>query len=52
MDHRTDRFSFDMLEDLDTTVEVLQQVALKDGSETMALDPETSWRLENEASTH
>jgi hypothetical protein len=51
-DHRTDRFSFDMLEDLDTTVEVLQQVALKDGSETMALDPETSWRLENEASTH
>jgi len=47
MDHRDDRFSFDALEDLDTMVEVLQQVALKDGSEPLALDQETSWRLEN-----
>jgi hypothetical protein len=31
MDHRNDRFSFDALEDLDTMVEVLQQVAQKDG---------------------
>jgi hypothetical protein len=28
-------------------VEVLQQVALKDGSEPLALDQETSWRLED-----
>jgi len=47
MDHRDDRFSFDALEDLDTMVEVFQQVALKDGSETIALDQETRWRLEN-----
>jgi hypothetical protein len=47
MDHRDDRFSFDALEDLDTMVEVFQQVALKDGSETMALDQETRWRLED-----
>ena len=47
MDHRDDRFSFDALEDLDTMVEVLQQVALKDGSEPLALDQETSWRLED-----
>src|SRR6266851_8594036 len=38
MDRRNDRFSFDALEDLDTMVEVFQQVALKDESETMALD--------------
>ena len=47
MDHRDDWFSFDALEDLDTMVEVLQHVALKDGSETLALDQETRWRLED-----
>ena len=47
MDHRSDRFSFDALEDLDTMIEVLQQVALKDGSEVLALDQETRWRLED-----
>jgi hypothetical protein len=47
MDHRDDRFSFDALEDLDTMVEVLQQVALKDGSEPLSLDQETGWRLED-----
>ena len=46
MDDRDDRFSFDALEDLDTMVEVLQQVALKDGSEPLPPDQETSWRLE------
>ncbi len=35
------------LEDLDTMVEVLQQVVLKDGSEVFALDQETRWRLED-----
>ena len=33
---RDDRFSFDALEDLVTMVEVLQQVALKDGSDLLA----------------
>ena len=47
MDHRDDRFSFDALEDLDTMVEVLQQVALKDGSEAVALDQEARWRRED-----
>ena len=47
MDHRNDWFSFGALEDLDTMVEVLQQVALKDGSEVLALDQETRWRLED-----
>src|SRR5271166_4754717 len=47
MDRRNDRFSFDALEDLDTMVEVLQQVALSDGSEVLALDQETRWRLED-----
>jgi Plasmid pRiA4b ORF-3-like protein len=47
MDRRNDRFSFDALEDLDTMVEVLQQVALKDGSELLAFDQETRWRLED-----
>jgi len=47
MDHRNDRFSFDALEDLDTIVEVFQQVALKEGSEAVALDQETRWRLED-----
>jgi len=47
MDRRNDRFSFDALEDLDTMVEVLRQVALKDGSEVLALDQETRGRLED-----
>jgi hypothetical protein len=47
MDHRDDWYSFGALEDLDTMVEVLQHVALKDGSEAVALDQETSWRLED-----
>jgi hypothetical protein len=47
MDHRDDWFSFDALEDLDTMVEVFQEVVLKDGSEVMALDQETRWRLED-----
>ena len=47
MDRRDDRFSFDALEDLDTMVEVLQQIALKDGSEVLALDQDTRWRLED-----
>jgi hypothetical protein len=46
MAHRDDRFSFDALEDLDTVVEVLEQVALKDGSEPLALDQDARWRLE------
>jgi hypothetical protein len=44
---RDDRFSFDALEDLDTVVEVLEQVALKDGSEPLALDQDVGWRLED-----
>jgi hypothetical protein len=47
MDHRDDRFSFDALEDLDTMVEVFQQVVLKGGSEPLALNQETHWRLED-----
>ena len=47
MAHRDDGFSFDALENLDTMVEVLRQVALKDGSEPLALDQETRWRLED-----
>jgi hypothetical protein len=47
MARRDDRFSFDALEDLDTVVEVIQQVALKNGSEPLALDQETRWRLED-----
>jgi len=46
MAHRDERFSFDALEDLDTVVEVLKQVALKDGSEPLALDQDARWRLE------
>jgi hypothetical protein len=46
MDRRDERFSFDALEDLDTMVEVLQQVSLKVRSEVLALDQETRWRLE------
>jgi len=41
MARHDDRFSFDAHEDLDTMVEVLRQVALKDGSEPLALDQET-----------
>ena len=47
MDHRDDWYSFDALEDMDTMVEVLQQVALKDGSEMLKFDQETRWRLED-----
>jgi hypothetical protein len=47
MDHRNNWFSFDALEDLDTMVEVLQQIALKDGSEVLAFDQDTRWRLED-----
>ena len=47
MDHRDDWFSFDALEDLDTMVEVFQEVVLKDGSEVLALDQKTRWRLED-----
>jgi hypothetical protein len=47
MAHRDDRFSFDALDDLDTVVEVLEQVALKDGSEPLALDQDARWRLED-----
>lgn len=46
MARRDDRFSFDALEDLDTMVEVLQQTALKDGSEPLVLDQDARWRLE------
>jgi hypothetical protein len=46
MARRDDRLSFEALEDLDTMVEVLQQVALKDRSEPLALDQETRWQLE------
>ena len=47
MDHRNDRFSFEALGDRDTVVEVLQQVALMDGSEILRLDEETRLRLED-----
>jgi hypothetical protein len=47
MARRDDWFSLDALEDLDTMVEVIQQVAVKDGSEVLALDQETRWRLED-----
>ena len=47
MDRRDDWFSFDALEDLDTMAELLQQIAMKDGSEVLALDQETRWWLEN-----
>ena len=46
MARRDDRLSFNALEDLDTMVEVLQQAALKDGSEPLALDQDARWRLE------
>jgi hypothetical protein len=47
MDHRNDRFSFDAPENPDTMAEVLQQVALKDGSERLAFDQETHGQLED-----
>jgi hypothetical protein len=47
MDHCDDWYSFDALEDMDTMVEVLQQIVLKDGSEVLALDQNTRWRLED-----
>jgi hypothetical protein len=47
MARRNGWYSLDALEDLDTRVAVLQQVALKDGSEVLALDQETRWRLED-----
>ena len=47
MDHRDDWRSFEALEDLDTVVEVLQDVMQKDESEKLALDQETRWRLED-----
>lgn len=47
MDRRNDSFSLDALNDLDTMVEVLQHVALKDGSQMLALDQETRWRMED-----
>jgi hypothetical protein len=47
MARRDDRFSLDAFEDPDTMMEVVQQIALKDGSEVLALDQETSWRLED-----
>jgi hypothetical protein len=46
MNHRNDWLSFEAFEDLDTMVEVLQDVVQKDESEKIALDQETRWRLE------
>jgi hypothetical protein len=47
MDHRNDWLSFEALEDLDTMVEVLQEVVRTGESEVLALDQETRWRLED-----
>jgi len=47
MDHRNDWLSFEAFEDLDTMVEVLQEVVQKDEAEKVALDQETRWRLED-----
>jgi hypothetical protein len=47
MDHRDDWLSFEAFEDLDTMVEVLQDVVQKDASEKITLDQETRWRLED-----
>ena len=47
MARRDDWFSLDALEDLDTMVEVLQQVALKDGSGGARARQETRRRLED-----
>jgi hypothetical protein len=45
MDHRNDWLSFEAFEDLDSMVEVLQEVVQKDAPEKFALDQETRWRL-------
>lgn len=45
--HRNEWYLLDAREDLDTMVEVLQQVALKDGSEALVLDQEARWLLED-----
>jgi hypothetical protein len=47
MDHRDDWLSFEAFDDLDTMVEVLQDVVQKDASEKIALEEETRWRLED-----
>lgn len=47
MDHRDDWRSFEALEDLDTVVEVLQDVVQKGETEKLALDQKTRWRLED-----
>jgi hypothetical protein len=47
MDHRNDWLSFEAFEDLDTMVEVLQEVVRKYASEKPALDQEARWRLED-----
>ena len=47
MDHRNDWLSFEAFEDLDTMVEVLQEVVQKDASEKLGLDRDTRWRLED-----
>ena len=47
MDHRDDWLSFEAFEDLDTMIEVLQDVVQKDESEKIALGQETRWRLED-----
>ena len=47
MARRDDQFSLEAFEDLDTMVEVVQQIALKDGSEVLGLDQETRWLLED-----
>lgn len=47
MDHRNDWLSFKAFEDLDTMVEVLQEVVQKDASEKLALNQETRWRVED-----
>lgn len=47
MDHRDDWLSFEALEELDAMIELVQKVAQKDGSEVLALDQETRWRLED-----
>jgi hypothetical protein len=46
---RDDRFSFDVLEDLGTMAEIMQQVMAADGSDTLSdvLDQDTRWRLED-----
>jgi Plasmid pRiA4b ORF-3-like protein len=47
MDRRGDWLSLEAFGDLDTMVEVLQDVVQKDESEKIALDQEARWRLED-----